>query len=210
MDLKNVREEYNQEALSEENILKNPIEQFKQWFQQAVDEKISYVTSTVLTTSGLDGYPHSRIVLIKEITDKGPIFFTNYDSLKGQEIAANPQVSMLIYWKEFDRQIRLTGIASKISRQASEEYFQSRSKGSQLSALASPQSQMVTKKELDQMRLDIQEKYPDENYPTPKNWGGYLIEMNSIEFWQGRPNRFHDRLKFIFDDGLWVLQRLAP
>lgn len=210
MDLKNIREEYNKEPLDEESILRDPIVQFEKWFQFALDVKVSYVNAANLTTINQEGYPDSRIVLIKEITKDGPVFFTNYKSSKAFDIAQNPKVGMNIYWKELDRQIRLTGLAKKISIEESKKYFLSRGKESQASALASPQSQKITKEELYQRKEKIYAKYPDENYPAPNFWGGYVIEMHSIEFWQGRPNRFHDRFQFMKQNGKWIFSRLAP
>lgn len=210
MDLKNIREEYNKESLNEENILKNPIEQFEKWFQNAIDVKISYVNAATITTINQEGFPESRVVLVKEISKNGPIFFTNYESSKAKDIEKNPKVAMNIYWKELDRQIRMTGIAKKISKKDSQEYFLSRGKESQASALASPQSQEITKEELYKRKDEVHKKYPDENYPAPDFWGGYIIELNTIEFWQGRPNRFHDRFKFTLKNGNWNFSRLAP
>jgi len=210
MDLKNIREEYNKEPLDEKNVLKDPFLQFEKWFQYALDVKVSYVNAANLVTINQEGFPDSRIVLIKEITKNGPVFFTNYESSKAHDIEKNPKVGMNIYWKELDRQIRLTGIAKKISQEESHKYFLSRGKESQASALASPQSQRITKEELYKRKDEIHQKYPDENYPAPDFWGGYMIEMHSIEFWQGRPNRFHDRFQFVLVDGKWDFSRLAP
>lgn len=210
MDLKNIREEYNKEPLDEKNILRDPLKQFEKWFQYALDVKVSYVNAANLTTINREGFPDSRIVLIKEITQDGPVFFTNYESSKAQDIKINPKVGLNIYWKELDRQIRLTGTARKISKEESKNYFLSRSKESQASALASRQSQKISKEELYKKKADIHAKYPDENYPAPDFWGGYVIEMNSIEFWQGRPNRFHDRFLFTKQNGQWDFSRLAP
>ena len=212
MDLKNIRQEYMQKPLEIEKFQLDPIGLLKQWYQDAIDSNISLVNAMTLSTVTEDGFPNSRVVLAKDISDKGLIIYTDYNSQKGREIEKNSNVAALIFWKEQDRQIRIKAKASKIEREESDKYFKSRPKESQISASASLQSSSVTIEALTQKVTNLISQYKDEDsLPCPKNWGGYFLEFVEIEFWQGRPNRLHDRFHFLLRDGEWsTFNRLSP
>ena len=210
MDLKDIRLEYTRKELNRELLHQNPIEQITAWFQDARESQIEYLNAATLSTVNEKGFPSGRIVLLKEITEGGAIFFTNYDSDKGKEISLNPKVSLCIFWKELDRQIRLSGTAEKISERESLEYFQTRPRESQISAHASHQSSIVTKEELDQAVEKFQNEFKSQDIPLPKNWGGYRVILSEVEVWQGRPNRLHDRFQYTKSESEWVINRLAP
>jgi len=211
MNLNDIRQDYMQRPFSIEGYQNSPIELLEDWYSDAIKENISLVNATTLSTIGLDGKPNSRVVLTKSIDKNGITIFTNYQSTKGEELAKNPNVSLNIYWKELDRQIRIKGEAKRISRKESQEYFQSRPKDSQISATASHQSSEIDadilSKRVKELKLEYQNQ---EKLPCPPNWGGYLINIDQIEFWQGRPNRLHDRYQFKRDNCNWVVSRLSP
>jgi len=207
-----LRESYEQGHLLEGEVNSNPLHQFKEWFDFALDQEIYEANAMTLATCGSDGQPSARTVLLKELTEAGYIFYTNYGSKKGLDIAQNNKVSLLFFWKELERQVRIQGIAAKISRAHSEQYFHSRPKGSQIGALTSPQSQEITRKELDQNASAMLSKYSDsDQLPLPSFWGGYLVTPTYYEFWQGRQNRLHDRLVYRhIEDSKWDIKRIAP
>ncbi len=210
--IRGLRESYGQGNLLERDLSENPLLQFKKWFDYALDQAVFEANAMTLATCGSDGQPHARTVLLKEIIDEGYIFYTNYESHKGLEIEQNNKVSLLFFWKELERQVRIQGTATKISREHSEQYFHSRPKGSQIGAWASPQSQKITRNELDQQAITIQSKYSDKaQLPLPPFWGGYLVTPTRYEFWQGRKNRLHDRIVYShIDNSKWEIQRIAP
>ncbi len=210
--IRSLRISYEQGYLLETEVNANPQEQFKSWFDYALDQDVFEANAMTLATCGSDGQPAARTVLLKEITDQGYIFYTNYDSQKGLDIAHNNKVSLLFFWKELERQVRIQGIASRISRTHSEQYFHSRPKGSQIGAWTSPQSQHITREELDQQASSIQSKYAeDKQIPLPPFWGGYCVSPTSYEFWQGRKNRLHDRIVYSpIGDSKWQIERIAP
>lgn len=210
MDLKKVGQQYERQELKRETLKESPIEQLEEWMQLAITAKIPYANAANLATVGTDGFPKSRIILIKEIKDSSVVFFTNYNSAKAQDIAKNNKVSLNIYWKELDRQVRITGTAKKSPVEESKEYFFSRPRESQISAIASDQSHIVEKEELYQKVKELEKKFEGKDVEFPSFWGGYNVEIESIEFWQGRPNRLHDRFKYTKDGKSWVIQRLAP
>lgn len=211
MDLKNIELEYHQKELNISQLDKDPVHQFNTWMKEVLSLNISYPNAVTLTTIGEDGFPQARIVLIKEINHQGVIFFTNYDSDKGQEILNHNKVGINFFWKELDRQVRICGRATKVSAHESEQYFRSRKRDSQISAIASPQSKEVNKAELLKKVEEIDKKYPNsKDLPMPKNWGGYVINPESFEFWQGRPNRLHDRFKYNKDGLGWKITQLGP
>lgn len=209
LDLKHVGAQYERLALSEENLPYNPIELLTEWFTKAVDSKIPYANAATLSTINSEGFPESRVILIKEIKEGQLIFFTNYESNKAKAIFNNPKVGINIYWKELDRQIRINGSADKIPPKESEEYFQSRPYESQISATISKQSRETTRNELERLTDELKLKYPDAPLPCPDYWGGFEISVQQIEFWQGRPNRLHDRFRYQLTDK-WEKHRLAP
>ncbi|MEO1099438.1 MAG: pyridoxamine 5'-phosphate oxidase [Bacteroidota bacterium] len=188
------------------------IEQFQLWFDEANKVEISEVNAMHLSTVNPNGMPSSRIILLKGIENNGFVFFTNYQSDKGKDLDANPAAALLFFWKELERQVRIQGHVEKISKDDSEQYFQSRPKGSQIGAWTSPQSTVIESRELlEEREKAIAEKYKDEEVlPKPEQWGGYILKPICIEFWQGRPNRLHDRILYSQVDGHWKINRLAP
>jgi pyridoxamine 5'-phosphate oxidase len=212
MNLNDIRQEYLQAPLEIEKFTNKPHELLKLWYKNAIDSDISLVNAITLSTVGQDGYPNSRIVLAKEISDEGLIIYTDYDSQKGIELEANNKVSLVIFWKEHDRQIRIKAKSSKISRSESEKYFQSRPIQSQISATASEQSSVIDFSLLISKVKNITSKNEkSSSLPCPKNWGGYFLEYTEVEFWQGRPNRLHDRFRFSKENGRWIPPvRLSP
>ena len=199
-------------ALTKNNIDPNPIRQFQKWFDEVRAGGVSEqdATSMTLATATRDGRPSARIVLLKSFDDRGFVFFTNYQSQKGNELNENPRASLLFYWSTLWRQVRIEGEVEKISAAESEEYFQSRPLGSRLGAWASNQSEVVDRREtLEERFAELQQRF-GEDVPRPEHWGGYRVKPNSIEFWQGRDNRLHDRLRYRRENGVWIIERLAP
>ena len=212
MDANGLRREYNTVGLSEDDLAESPFEQFEQWFQQAVDAKIDLPDAMTLATATRDGMPSARIVLLRGFDERGLVFYTDYQSQKGQELAENPNAALVIYWRELDRQIRITGTVSTVSREASEEYFRSRPIGSQLAALASKQGEVISnRQELECRYKQLMETYRQREIPLPPYWGGFRLMPGWFEFWQGRPNRLHDRLRYTHRPGeSWKIERLSP
>ena len=211
MNLNDIRQEYLQEELTIDALQKTPIDQLNTWFNQALKAEVSYINAANLATVDKNGIPSSRIILIKDITESGITFFTDYRSEKGQNIEHNSNVCVNIFWKEFDRQVRMIGTAKKISFEENQKYFQSRPKDSQISATASMQSSEISKEELNQRVASLTKQYEShENLPCPKSWGGFEVTVSEFEFWQGRPNRLHDRFKYIVDSSSWNIKRLSP
>lgn len=212
-DLSNYRKSYEKRELDESAVPADPFELFGQWFRQA--EAVSgpdEPNAMTLATIGLDGYPKSRVVLLKRFSKAGFVFYTNYGSDKGRAIAANPRVCLSAFWPFTEQQVIVKGRAEKISAEESERYFQSRPEGSKLGAIVSDQSRVLPSRAFLEERLArAQEKYAGGDIPRPDHWGGYLVRPDSIEFWQGRQNRLHDRLRYTLQDGnTWLLERLAP
>tara|TARA_R110002095_G_scaffold140903_2_gene122315 strand:- start:54 stop:734 length:681 start_codon:yes stop_codon:yes gene_type:complete len=210
-DIQQLREDYSQSSLDERNVHKSPIQQFKEWLDASIKAKLPEPNAMTLSTVDAEHKPHSRIVLLKGIENEGFIFFTNYESDKGKEIENNPNVSLCFLWKELERQLRIDGVVRKISREESEEYFQSRPIKSQIGALASDQSSVIrNREELEKKFKELTEKYSAGNVPMPANWGGYHVDPIGIEFWQGRSSRLHDRIKYEKENDQWIIKRLAP
>jgi pyridoxamine 5'-phosphate oxidase len=207
----NLRREWSSRKLDESNVNSNPIGQFSEWMQEAIDADLLDVNAMTLATADKNGVPSARIVLLKSIDKKGLVFFTNYESNKGKDLAENPKASVVFFWKELERQVRVTGTVEKILKKESEEYFKSRPYESQISAWASNQSSEVkSRKELEEKFAELKNKYPVKKVPLPDFWGGYRINPDRFEFWQGRPNRLHDRIAYIKEKGRWKIVRLAP
>lgn len=204
--------DYMLAALDEQTAGTDPISFFDKWFIEADTSGISEVNAMTLATVGAGGTPHARIVLLKGIDERGFSFFTNYQSHKGNQIDANPNVALLFFWKELERQVRIEGTISKLPSQESDEYFQSRPAGSRLGAWSSPQSRVIeTREVLDANYAQYQQQFADGKIPRPPHWGGYLVTPTRIEFWQGRSSRMHDRILFsLLPDGTWQRSRLAP
>lgn len=210
--IRELRESYERATLSPHEVDKDPLIQFGKWFDNALDAKITEVNAMTLATVNDEGQPSARIVLLKEVADGGFVFFTNYGSKKAQEISESKKVSLLFFWKELEQQIRIEGKVVKIDKAQSEDYFQSRPKGSQIGAWASPQSQKISREDLEKNVEDIAQKYlKDEVLPLPDHWGGYLVIPHYYEFWQGRQNRLHDRIVYNKKDrDNWEIYRIAP
>jgi pyridoxamine 5'-phosphate oxidase len=207
-----IRKNYTQQSLSENDAEVNPIQQFSKWWDEAVASDIDEVNAMTLATASSDGIPSARIVLLKEYDVNGFTFFTNYNSFKGQQLAENPKACLVFFWKELERQVRITGLIEKISSAASDEYFNSRPQGSQVGAIASPQSQVIENREwLDNHYSKLEKELHDKKLQRPPHWGGYIVKPVIIEFWQGRPSRLHDRLQYTLEEnGAWKIERLAP
>jgi pyridoxamine 5'-phosphate oxidase len=198
-------------SLSEKEVEINPIAQFQKWWEQAIESKIEEVNAMTLATVNSFGFPSARIVLLKGYNENGFIFFTNYESRKGNELEVNPNASIVFFWKELERQIRIEGFVSKLSEKESTDYFKSRPIESQIGAWASPQSSVIVSRELLENNFTALElKYANQEIPKPPHWGGYILNPVQLEFWQGRPGRLHDRIEYGKVDGDWIIKRLAP
>ncbi len=206
-----IRKDYLNGKLEVESILSNPVEQFKLWFQEAINAGVDEPTAMFLATTGNDLQPAARIVLLKGVDEKGFDFFTNYQSRKGLQIAENPKVAATFFWKELERQVRIEGVVEKLDGAESDEYFNSRPAESRFSAAASPQSQVIPDRNfLEKKITGLKEMFSVEELKRPEHWGGYKLKPHRIEFWQGRENRLHDRLVYAISDGNWFIERLAP
>ena len=210
-NIQNLRQDYRSASLSENDVDSNPILQFKKWFQNAVSSQLYEPNVMTLATSDRFGKPTARIVLLKGIDEDGFVFYTNYESKKGRDLVENPQAALVFFWPELERQVRIEGVVSKVSEQTSSEYFHSRPIGSQIGAMASPQSKVISdRKSLERKVEQLTTQYADQEIPRPLHWGGYLVEPTHIEFWQGRPSRLHDRIVYDLVEGSWIINRLAP
>jgi pyridoxamine 5'-phosphate oxidase len=211
-DIAGIRKDYSQKILSETSIDPDPIRQFEQWWQEAIDAAIDEVNAMTLATASADGIPSARIVLLKGFSKDGFVFFTNYESYKGKQLEENPRASLLFFWKELERQVRITGIVQKVSEGESSSYFYSRPMLSQIGAITSPQSTVIESREWLEKRYDeLQSKLTEDTIQRPAHWGGYIVKPVQIEFWQGRPSRLHDRIEYsVLNDGDWKIERLAP
>ncbi|WP_276479796.1 pyridoxamine 5'-phosphate oxidase [Paraflavitalea pollutisoli] len=207
-----IRKDYKLKALSEEEAQKDPIRQFTIWWQEAIASQLDEVNAMTLATASTDGIPDARIVLLKEYDQQGFVFFTNYTSTKGQQLEANPHATLVFFWKELERQVRISGTVTHVSDAESDAYYNSRPEGSRIGAWASPQSQPIENREwLDQEDLKYRELFRAQPITRPDHWGGYRVQPQHIEFWQGRPSRLHDRLYYALDQqGNWSMKRLAP
>ncbi len=212
-DLSNYRKSYEKQELLENTIGDNPLQLFQTWFHE-VDTNFDEGETNAMTIStiGLDGYPKSRVVLLKKFTYEGFIFYTNYESEKGKAILANPNVCLSFFWHQAERQVIIKGKAEKIAENLSDGYFESRPRGSQLGALVSHQSEVLESREVLENRLNqLEAKYKDKNIPRPDYWGGFIVKPVEIEFWQGRANRLHDRIRYqLQQDFNWKIDRLSP
>ncbi|TVP55112.1 MAG: pyridoxamine 5'-phosphate oxidase [Nodularia sp. (in: Bacteria)] len=207
-----LRKDYTLEGLSETEINPNPFMQFKKWFEQALAAQLPEPNAMTLATATSDGQPSARMVLLKDFDERGFVLFTNYNSQKGQELAANPQAALVFWWAELERQVRIVGTVEKISPEQSDSYFEMRPPNSRLGAWASNQSEVIVGREvLEQQLQEFQRKYENQEVPRPPHWGGFRVIPREIEFWQGRPSRLHDRLLYTsWDHGSWKIERLSP
>lgn len=211
MSIAELRREYASRALGEDQADADPIRQFTAWFDEAASAQILDVNAMTLATTAADGDPDARIVLLKGFDDDGFVFFTNYQSAKGRDLAAHPRACLLFFWVELERQVRITGSVTRVSRSESEEYFHSRPFESQVGAWASPQSTPVADRTLLETRYaELSAQYAGQTVPLPEYWGGYRVAPEKVEFWQGRPSRLHDRLLYTRGPNGWSRSRLAP
>lgn len=208
----NLRLEYAAQTLLEESSATDPFTQFQTWWQQALATKIVEPNAMTLATASADGVPSARIVLLKGFDEAGFVFFTNYNSYKGLQLAENPKACLVFFWKELERQVRITGLAMPVPAAESDQYFASRPEGSRIGAWASPQSQVIENRAwLDAIYKTFAEQMQGEQIKRPPHWGGYRVMPVVVEFWQGRPSRLHDRLQYTLEgDGTWKRERLAP
>ena len=210
-NLQNLRQDYRVASLSENDVATDPIIQFKNWFSDAVKAQLYEPNVMTFATADSDGKPSARIVLLKGIDENGFVFYTNYESKKAQDLIVNPQAALVFFWAELERQVRIEGIVSKVDKEVSDTYFHSRPIGSQIGAIASAQSSVLSdRSDLEEKFVALTAQYEGKEIPKPDNWGGYLIEPKYIEFWQGRSSRLHDRITYDLVDGDWKISRLAP
>lgn len=211
-DPEGIRKDYRLQSLLEKDVDANPIKQFEIWWQQVIQSGIDEPNAMTLATSTTSGKPSARIVLLKAIKNNGFVFFSNYDSRKGKQVNDNPFVSLVFFWKELERQVRVEGTIKKAGIQESDEYFSKRPVESRIGAWSSPQSEVIKSREiLEKNVADYTNKFDLPNIPRPPYWGGYIVNPTLVEFWQGRTGRLHDRLQYTFDEkGTWKIERLAP
>lgn len=212
-DLGNYRKSYEKSALIEDTISSNPMELFQKWFYEVeASDGVDETNAMTISTIGLDGYPKNRVVLLKKYTYEGFIFYTNYESEKGKAISQNPNVCISFFWSSMERQVIIKGKTEKIAENLSDGYFESRPEGSKLSAIISDQSSVIPSRNvLDKKLKQLEESLIGKEIERPKNWGGYIVKPISIEFWQGRPNRLHDRIRYTLQEDFdWKMERLSP
>ncbi|MEB3226549.1 MAG: pyridoxamine 5'-phosphate oxidase [Synechococcus sp.] len=213
MHVANLRQNYTKAGLHEDDVSDDPMVQFATWFQQATEtEELREPNAMVISSVNAEGKPSARVVLLKDFSEAGFTFFTNYTSQKATELVASGHTALVFWWEPLERQIRIEGTVEKLPPERSDEYFASRPRKSQIGAWASPQSEAIANREfLEQRFKDLEAEYADKDIPRPDHWGGFLVKPEKIEFWQGRPSRLHDRLVFTLQsDGTWQRQRLAP
>ena len=211
MDLSDLRISYTKDSFSESDLLESPFDQFEKWFSEALKSKVDEPNAMSLATISPEGNPRTRIVLVKDFSKDGLIFYTNYESTKAKGMEVNKAVSVNFVWHPLQRQINIQGFTEKVDRKVSELYFHSRPRGSQLGALVSPQSKVIASRKVLEDRLaELEAQYKNQPIPLPENWGGIRIVPTRFEFWQGRDNRLHDRFEYILKNDQWSTQRLAP
>jgi pyridoxamine 5'-phosphate oxidase len=211
LSLKNIRQDYKQKKLNKYDIHSNPFKQFEIWLNEALDAECLEPTATTLATVGKDNIPSARTVLLKAVENSSFIFFTNYQSHKGKQIAENPYASLLFFWPELERQVRIEGETVKTSSVYSDEYFESRPRESQIGTWISEQSKNISNRVfLEDQYFSYKNSHKGKTIKRPPYWGGYALKPFSLEFWQGRSGRLHDRLKYTIEDNEWIIKRLAP
>jgi pyridoxamine 5'-phosphate oxidase len=211
VDASSLRKEYTRVGLDKADLHPDPIVQFHEWFEKVIDADLHEPNAMILATAYTDGKPSARTVLLKGYDERGFVFYTNYEGRKADEIEANPMCALLFYWGELERQVRIEGRASRLSEEESDAYFAGRPRGSRLGAWASEQSRPVEDRNVLEERVRaLEAEYEGREIPRPPFWGGYRVEPEEIEFWQGRENRLHDRLVYRREDGAWRIERLQP
>jgi pyridoxamine 5'-phosphate oxidase len=206
-----LRHDFSKQTLDESDVNKSPFLQFEKWFKEAVDAHVNEPNAMTVATASTSGMPAARILLLRNFNENGFVFYSNYVSRKGEEIAANPQCALLFFWPELERQVRIEGVLEKQTDEESDIYFNTRPRTSKLGAWTSPQSKVVAnRKALDDAYEEMSKQYPTDNVPRPPHWGGYVLKPSSIEFWQGRPSRMHDRILYTSVNSNWKIERLAP
>lgn len=211
LDIAGLRENYTRGGLKEEDLTEDPVVFFRNWLEEAIESKVAEPNAMSLATVSSDGTPDSRIVLLKDVGERTIRFYTNYESRKGKDLEIHPFAAVSFWWPELERQVRIKGSIKKVSREESDEYFQSRPRESRLGAWASNQSSEVANREkLREEYEKISKRFKNTTIPTPDFWGGFDIFANEIEFWQGRPSRLHDRILYTFEDDIWTFKRLQP
>lgn len=207
-----LRKDYSSQTLFEHDVESNPVDQFQKWWSQAINSQIEEPNAMTVATASADGVPAARIMLLKGFSKEGFVFFTNYKSYKGVHLQENPKACLVFFWKELERQVRITGLVQKLDERDSDEYFHSRPKGSQIGAWASAQSQVIESREwLDEKYAEVTEEFKDKELTRPPHWGGFLVRPVIMEFWQGRPSRLHDRIQYtLTEGGAWKIERLSP
>jgi pyridoxamine-phosphate oxidase len=210
-DIANLRKEYSLSTLDRANVLLNPIQQFEIWLQEAIKAELPEPNAMTLATSTFEGKPSARMVLLKAVGEQGFSFFTSYESRKAKQILQNPYGALVFYWAELERQVRIEGKIVRATEKESDDYFRTRPAGSKIGAWASPQSSVVpSRRYLEDLVSDFKEEFIGKTVKRPSNWGGYILEPNLVEFWQGRKNRLHDRIQYRLENGAWIIERLAP
>ncbi|MCX7833412.1 MAG: pyridoxamine 5'-phosphate oxidase [Ignavibacteria bacterium] len=210
-NLEDLRKTYKLKSLDTKEVKLNPFEQFSDWFDEVLNSGLIEPNAMILATADKNGKPSARTLLLKGFSDKGFVFYTNYESRKGREIAENNKATILFYWPELERQVRIEGIVEKISRKESERYFKTRPFTSKIGAWASNQSEVINSRfTIIKKFLYYLAKFHSKDIPIPDFWGGYVLIPDNFEFWQGRPSRLHDRIRYRLENGLWIIERLSP
>ncbi|HVU57620.1 MAG TPA: pyridoxamine 5'-phosphate oxidase [Puia sp.] len=212
INIADIRKDYKLQSFSEQDALPDPFAQFEKWWKEAIDSSVDEANAMTLATASADGMPDARIVLLKGFDAQGFTFFTNYNSVKGNELMENPRASLVFFWKELERQVRISGLVVMVSAAESDAYFNSRPEGSRIGAWASPQSEFIENREwLEENEKKMREQFSDGVIGRPPHWGGYRVRPTRVEFWQGRPSRLHDRILYSLEKtGKWKIGRLAP
>ena len=206
-----LRREYARAQLDEANVSPDPITEFARWFDEAVKAEVQEPNAMTLATASPDGTPSARIVLLKGFDQRGFVFFTDHRSQKGTELGRNPRAALVFYWPELERQVRITGTTTTVEREESDAYFRSRPRGSRISAWVSHQSQVIgSRQQLENRVPELERKYPGDDVPLPPYWGGFRVAPGTVEFWQGRTSRLHDRIRYARDGEHWRIERLSP